>query len=140
MMLQGRSPEIRIVGSVVGAAIELNPPILRIEPGQKVVWSNHTTYDLQINFEPGDADPGRPSFIPKLSSVPSKFEKAGTYSYTLIYSSSKTFGRVTGTIVVGGESEESAPDKAPREREPEDDELRPKFPQEEHPGNEPFII
>lgn len=120
-----KTPEIQIVGSVVGADITLNPPLLKIEPGQNVTWTNQTTYEIQINFDSDQAAEGRPSLIRPFSAVRGKFDHEGTYSYTLVYSSSKTFGRVTGTIVVGNPQQKEEPlpkrpkDLVPGERIPD---------------------
>ena len=125
------TPEIRISGSVVGAELEVNPPLLQIQPGQKVIWTNQTMYEIQINFDSDQSTGERPSLIRPLSAVRGQFDQEGTYSYTLVYSSSKTFGRVTGTIVVGNPRQKETPlPRKPREV----------FPPEEIPGNLPDII
>ncbi len=130
MSAREAASEIRISGSVVGADIQVSPPLLRVEPGQNVTWTNNTNYEIQINFESDQTDE-RPSLLRPFSAVRGKFEQEGTYSYTLVYSSSKTFGRVTGTIVVGNPPQ--------RERSPQ---RRPKevLPPEETPGTLPEII
>lgn len=94
--------EIRISDTLVGGNPEISPPLLKVRPGQRVVWSNNTNYQIQIQFEPDQAGAisERPSFIHPLSVAGGKFEEAGSYTYTLVFSSSKNFGRVTGTIVV----------------------------------------
>jgi plastocyanin len=118
MSAREKIPEIQIAGSVVGAEITLNPPLLIIEPGQKVTWTNQTTYEIQINFDSDQTAEDRPSFIRPFSAVRGKFEHEGTYSYTLVYSSSKTFGRVTGTIIVGNPHQEEPLPKRPQDRVP----------------------
>lgn len=130
MSAREATPEIRISGSVVGADIQLSPPLLRVQPGQNVTWTNHTNYEIQINFESDQAGE-RPSLIRPFSAVRGKFDQEGTYSYTLVYSSSKTFGRVTGTIVVGNPPQrERSPQRKPKEV----------LPPEENPGTLPEII
>lgn len=125
MPVHEQTQEIRISGTALGASIELTPPALQIEPGQRVVWINHTNYDLQINFDPGHFAGEHPSFIPAFSSARGLFDEEGTYSYTLVYSAPKTFGRVTGTIVVGNPRPKEGPrpgppaERPPRERLPE---------------------
>ncbi len=85
----------------MGSGLELHPPILKIEPGETVSWNNLTTYHLQIQIEPKAPALDPPSFISPFTTVEMKFEKAGTYSYTLFFSTDQTFGNVIGTIVVG---------------------------------------
>jgi hypothetical protein len=121
--------EIRISREMMGAGLELSPLLLRVEPGQKV--TNQTTYEIQINFESEEPIEEAPSLIQPFSAVRGRFDREGTYSYTLIYSSSKTFGRVTGTIVVGNPRQKERP--LPR---------RPKefLPPEETPDTLPDII
>jgi plastocyanin len=125
------APEIRISPEVMGAGLELNPLLLRVEPGQKVTWTNQTTYEIQINFESDPPVEGHPSLIRPFSAVGGSFDREGTYSYTLVYSSSETFGRVTGTIVVGNprQKERSLP-RRPKEF----------LPPEETPDTLPDII
>ncbi|MDC4226796.1 MAG: hypothetical protein MPW15_21745 [Candidatus Manganitrophus sp.] len=48
--------QIRISNGAMGSGLELNPPILKIEPGETVSWNNFTTYDLRIQIESGLAD------------------------------------------------------------------------------------
>ncbi len=89
---------IRISNTVTGTSITVSPPILHLTPGEGVVWINQTMYDVRINFD-SDAVEG-PSVIPRHSTVREKFSEVGHYSYTLLFSSSKTFGKVRGEIVV----------------------------------------
>ncbi|MFY9271186.1 MAG: hypothetical protein WAO55_15695 [Candidatus Manganitrophaceae bacterium] len=127
-VLRDRAAEISISNSDLGGGIEVDRPVLRILPGEKVVWKNMTTYDLQLNVEP---DLKHPSFISPFSTGEASFNTPGTYSYTLLFSSAKTFGRVTGTIVV----ENPQPDRPPDEnQEPEI------LPPDQMPETEPFII
>ena len=112
-------PEIRIVEGIEGASIELSPSLLKIEPGQKFTWTNRTTYEIQINFDPDQTAADRPSLIRPFSTVGGKIDQEGTYSYTVVYSSAKTFGKVKGTIVVGNPREKMEPrPKTPKERVP----------------------
>lgn len=124
-------PEIMISGSVIGAEIQVNPPLLKVDPGQKVVWTNRTNYEIQINFESDSSSGDRPSLIHPFSAVRGTFDREGTYSYTLVYTSSKTFGKVTGTIVVGNPTEREKP-LPKRQKEV--------LPPEETPGRLPEII
>ena len=124
-------PEIMISGSAIGAEIQVSPPLLKVDPGQKVVWTNRTNYEILINFESESSGGDRPSLIRPFSAVRGTFDREGTYSYTLVYTSSKTFGKITGTIVVGNppEREKSLP-RRPKEVSPP----------EETPGALPEII
>ncbi|TAK07641.1 MAG: hypothetical protein EPO39_06140 [Candidatus Manganitrophaceae bacterium] len=128
---RGPRAQIQISNPFSGSGLELHPPVLKIEPGETVAWSNHTTYDLQIRIEPDTASSDAPFFISPLTTVEKKFEEAGTYSYTLFFSSDKTFGNVTGTIVVGDRSPASPPAEKQRPESP---------PREKTPETEPFII
>lgn len=131
MSARESTPEVMISGSVVGADIQLNPPVLKVEPGQKVVWTNRTNYEIQINFESDPSSGDRPSLILPFSAVRGQFDREGTYSYTLVYTSSKTFGRVSGTIVVGNPPPaEKALPKKPKESSPP----------QEAPGTLPEVI
>ncbi len=122
--------EIRISNGAMGSGLEINPSILKIKPGETVSWSNFTTYDLQIQIEPALRVSDQPSFISPFATVENKFEEAGTYAYTLIFSTDKTFGRVTGTIVVG----DRQPGPPLKREQPESP------PRERIPDTEPFII
>ena len=124
-------PEVMISGSVTGADIQLSPPVLKVEPGQKVIWTNRTNYEIQINFESDPANTDRPSLIPPFSAVRGKFDREGTYSYTLVYISSKTFGRVSGTIIVGN----PPPAEKPLPKNP-----KGPSPPQEAPGTLPEVI
>jgi plastocyanin len=113
--------EIMISGSVEGAEIQLNPPLLRIDPGQKVIWTNRTDYEIQINLESDSSSGDRLSLIRPFSAVRGTFDREGTYSYTLVYTSSKTFGKVTGTIIVGNPPHRERPlPRKPKEALPEE--------------------
>lgn len=125
-----RPAQIRISNGAMGSGLEINPPVLKIKPGETVSWSNFTTYDLQIQIERASPTSDQPSFISPFTTVETKFEEAGTYRYTVIFSTDKTFGRATGTIVVGDRPpnppiEKQQPQSPPRERIPD---------------TEPFII
>lgn len=123
---QDHKAQIRISNGAMGSGLEISPPILKVEPGETVSWNNFTTYDLQIQIESASPTSDRPSFISPFMTVETKFEEAGTYTYTVIFSTDKTFGRVTGTIVVGD------PPSPPHEkRQP---------PRERIPDTAPFII
>ncbi len=122
--------QIQISNGAMGSGLELHPPLLKIEPGETVSWNNLTTYALQIQIEPNSPASDQPPFISPFTTVKRKFEEAGTYAYTLFFSTDKTFGRVTGTIVVGDRPpspplEKQQPESPPRERIPD---------------TEPFII
>lgn len=122
--------QIRISNGAMGSGLELNPPVLKIEPGETVSWSNFTTYDLRIQIEPAAPASDQPSFISPFLTVEKKFEEAGSYDYTLVFSTDKTFGRITGTIVVG-----DRPTSPPHKRE------QPESPSRERiPDTEPFIL
>lgn len=127
---QNDKAQIRISNGAMGSGLELNPPILKIEPGETVSWSNFTTYDLRIQIEPASPASDPPSFISPFTTVEKKFEEAGSYDYTLVFSTDKTFGRITGTIVVG-DRPASPPLKRDRPESP---------PRERIPDTEPFII
>lgn len=127
---QAYKAQIRISSEASGSGLQINPPILKIEPGGTVSWNNFTTYDLRIQIEPTLPASDQPSYILPFATVEGKFEKAGTYAYTLIFSTDKTFGRVTGTIVVG-----DRPPSPPLEKQPP----QPP-PRERIPDTEPFII
>lgn len=124
--------EIRITDTLVGGNLEVSPSLLRIKPGQKVTWANSTNFDIQIQFdsEKVESISERPFLIRSLSTAQGKFEAPGTYSYTLVFSSSKTFGRMTGTILV----EDSNPQNKPFQQE------APESSPEETPDHEPYII
>jgi plastocyanin len=126
---QGQKAQIQILNGAMGSGLEVSPSILKIEPGETVFWNNLTTYDLRIQIEPSLPASDQPSFISPFTTVEKKFEEAGTYAYTLLFSTDKTFGRVTGTIVVGDRRPsppiEKRPESPPRERVPD---------------TEPFII
>lgn len=126
---QDQKAQIRISNGAMGSGLEISPPVLKIEPGEIVSWNNFTTYDLRIQIEPSSPASDQPSFISPFMTVEKKFEEEGTYAYTLLFSTDKTFGRVTGTIVVGdrqpGPPIEKQPESSPRERIPD---------------TEPFII
>jgi len=122
--------QIRISNGAMGSGLEISPPILKIKPGETVSWSNFTTYDLQIQIDPILPASDPPSFISPFTTIETKFDDAGTYAYTVIFSTDKTFGRVTGTIVVG----ERRPSPPFEEQEP----VLP--PRERIPDREPFII
>jgi plastocyanin len=92
---------IRISTAVFGSNIIVSPPILNIAPGEGVVWINQTAHNVRINFGADTVMTERPFVIPRHSTVRERFHKVGTYSYTLLFSSSKTFGKVSGEIVVG---------------------------------------
>lgn len=127
----GPKAQIQISNSGIGANLELRPSVLKIEPGETVAWNNLTNYHLEIQIEPDSAAPAPSPFISPFTTVEKKFEEAGTYSYTLIFSTEKNFGRITGTIIVG-----DPPSKRPlRRKQP------PESPPEEKPSEtEPFII
>lgn len=124
----GSRTQIQISNKGIGADLELHPSVLKIEPGETVSWNNLTTYHLQIQIEPDPSTANGSSFISPLTTVERKFEEAGTYSYTLLFSTEKAFGRVTGTIVVGEppskrpakekQGPEPTPDERPSEKEP----------------------
>ena len=122
---QGREgvwPEIQISDTSTGGSLELSPPLLTIEPGERVVWINHTTYEIQIEFEPGEKIQERPFFISPFSRAVGRFDREGTYSYTLTFSSSRTFGRVKGSIIVQNKpSEKGTPEAPPTEETPDTD-------------------
>ena len=112
--------QIQISNGAMGSGLELHPSVLEIEPGERVAWNNLTTYDLQIQIEPDAATSDHSGFISPFTTVEKKFEEAGTYSYTLFFSTDKAFGRVTGTIVVGRPSnKKQQPESPPRERIPD---------------------
>lgn len=122
--------QIHISNGEMGTGLEVHPPLLKIEPGETVSWNNLTTYALQIRIESNSPASDQASFISPFTTVEIKFEEAGTYGYTLFFSTDKTFGRVTGTIVVG-----DRPPSAPLEKQqPESP------PREKIPDTEPFII
>lgn len=127
---QNHRAQIKISDGSMGSGLEVNPPVLKIEPGETVSWNNLTSYDLRIQIEPTSPASDQPSFISPLTTVEAKFEEAGTYSYTLLFSTDKTFGRVTGTIVVGD----------PRPSPPFEEEQHESPPRERIPDTEPFII
>lgn len=112
---------VRISNTVIGSSIMLSPPLLHIAPGESVVWINQTTYDVRINFDADSVVALRPSVIPRHSTVRGRFNEVGTYPYTLLFSSSKTFGKVRGEIVVGDpEPRHQPPLNVPdKERSPE---------------------
>ncbi|MFQ5780634.1 MAG: hypothetical protein ACE5HN_07595 [Nitrospiria bacterium] len=113
----GGGGQIRISNAPIGASIEISPQRLKIAPGGRVVWINQTTYDVQINFDPDQTIAGKPSIIPRHSAVRGRFDQIGTFRYTLIFSSSKTFGRVRGTIVVEDpELHRKPPPSQPKEK------------------------
>ncbi|GEM_PF-5020480 len=123
---QGPRAQIQIA-SGSGAGIEVRPSTLKIEPGETVAWNNLTTYELQIQIEPDAPKLDHSSFISPFTTVEKTFDEAGTYSYTLFYSTDRTFGRATGTIVVGNppperpKRERPQPEPPPRQRTPEMD-------------------
>lgn len=125
----GEAAQIQIAPSDLGTGLEVHPPVVRIAPGGKVSWTNQTTYDLQINFEPSPSEKS-PAFISQNSSAEMVFDEAGTYSYTLFYSSTKTFGKVTGKIIV------QDPNRSPSPFDDEDGQPRRK----RIPDSEPQII
>jgi len=109
---------IRIYNTVIGSSIALNPPVLQIAPGEGVVWINQTSYDVRINFDAGAVVHEGPSLIPRHSAVREKFTEAGTYTYTLLFSASKTFGRVNGEIIVSEPERQPHPPSGLPDNEP----------------------
>jgi plastocyanin len=122
---------IRISNKALSGDLELTPSLLKVKPGQRVVWSNNTKYNIRVQFEPETAESmsERPFFISPLGVARGKFEAEGDYSYTVIFSSDKIFGQATGTVVV----EDPGHQDAPHEIAPEH------FPSEETPAD-PYII
>ncbi|MBI3802662.1 MAG: hypothetical protein HY282_02740 [Nitrospirae bacterium] len=121
---------IEIASPGIGGGLELFPSLVTIAPGEKVSWHNQTTYDLQINIDPDESSEKRPAFISHNATVETVFAEPGTYSYTLFFSSAKTFGQATGKIVVEDPNRRPAPSDRDRERPP----------QERIPDSEPYIL
>ncbi|MFQ5580065.1 MAG: hypothetical protein ACE5FZ_05585 [Nitrospiria bacterium] len=91
---------IRISNTTIGSGITLNPQVLHLVSGERVAWINQTSYDIRIRFAPDAGIYEAPSFVPRHSVVRLKVNETGSYPYTLLFSSSKTFGRVNGEIIV----------------------------------------
>lgn len=114
---------IRISNKALSGDLELNPSLLKVKPGQRVIWSNNTKYNIRVQFEPETAESmsERPFFIAPLGAARGKFEAEGDYSYTVIFSSDKIFGEVTGTVVVEDPDPQDAPDEIAPEHSPSEE-------------------
>jgi hypothetical protein len=109
-----QEPVISIFNAGEGG-ISARPVDLTVSPGQGVVFSNHSDYDISLNLDFGNGETESIGIIPPLSSNRVDLEKPGEVRYILHFSSARNFGEISGklTIEEGQREKEQSPDRAP---------------------------
>ncbi len=95
--------EESIPSGLVVVPVEIN-----VKVGEPVMWHNHTTFEVQIAFSEGVEGP--PRFIAPLAMAQGAFSVPGRYEYAIRYANARSFGKMSGVVVVGGIPGEAPPE------------------------------
>jgi hypothetical protein len=111
-----------------GEGIAARPTDLTLSPGQQVVFSNHSDYEINLDLDFGDGETQAIGIISPLANRRISLVKPGEVRYTLHFASARNFGTFSGRLTV-----EEKPDEM-KEKEPSPDQAPEPSP------SEPVII
>lgn len=108
---------ISIVEAQEGGIVT-RPADLSVLVGDRVLFVNHTDYTINLNLEWGDGKKEPAGTISPFSTRRLAISTLGEVRYTLFFSSSRNFGKYSGTVTVVGDSPEQGKPTVPKSHPP----------------------